>query len=75
MERIYTKLALYGSKNECAKPDTVFLPISEVCDCTVSLINVILSYKTDKEIRCQKYIIVREEMVACNMVTVIFLVL
>ena len=37
MESIYTELALYGSKNECARTDTVFLPISEVCDGTVSL--------------------------------------
>ena len=36
-ERIYTRLALYGSKNECAKTHTVFLAISEVCDGTVSL--------------------------------------
>ena len=39
MESIYTKLALYGSKNECARTDTVFLPISEVCNSTVSLID------------------------------------
>ena len=51
----------------------VFFQISQVCDGTVSL-NININ-KTDKEIRCQKYIIVREEMVACNMVTVIFLVL
>ena len=37
MESICTELALYGSKNECARTDTVFLPISEVCDDTVSL--------------------------------------
>ena len=37
MESIYTELALYGSKNLCAKTDTVFLPISEVYGCTVSL--------------------------------------
>ena len=37
MESIYTELALYGSKNEFARTDTVFLPISEVCDGTVSL--------------------------------------
>ena len=37
MESTYTKLALYGSKNECARTDTVVLPISEVCDGTVSL--------------------------------------
>ena len=37
MESIYTELVLYGSKNECARTDNVFLPISEVCDGTVSL--------------------------------------
>ena len=37
MESIYTELALYGSKNECARTDDVFSPISEVCDGTVSL--------------------------------------
>ena len=38
MENIYTKLALYGNKIECARTDTVFFkPISEVCDGTVSL--------------------------------------
>ena len=36
-EYIYTELAHYGSKNECAITDTVFLPISEVCDRTVSI--------------------------------------
>ena len=30
METVYTVLALYGSKNECARTDTVFSPISEV---------------------------------------------
>ena len=37
MESIYTDLALYGSKNECARTDTVFLPISEVCNGKASL--------------------------------------
>ena len=37
MESVYTEIALYGSKNECARTDIVFLPISEVCDGTVSL--------------------------------------
>jgi hypothetical protein len=37
MESIYTKLALYGSKNECARTDTVFSPVSQVCNGTVSL--------------------------------------
>ena len=37
MESIYTELALYGSKNECAMTDNVCSPISEVRDGTVSL--------------------------------------
>ena len=37
MEIIYTQLALYGSKNECARTNTVFLTISEDCNGTVSL--------------------------------------
>ena len=37
MESKYTELALYGSNNECVRTDTVFLPISEVCDGMVSL--------------------------------------
>ena len=32
MEIIYIELALDGSKKECVRTDTVFLPISEVCD-------------------------------------------
>ena len=38
MEGKFTKLALYGSNNECARTDNVFSPTSEVCDGTVSLI-------------------------------------
>ena len=38
MESIYTELALYGSTNKCARTDTVFLPISEVCNGTASLV-------------------------------------
>ena len=37
MASIYAELALYGSQNECARTETVFSPISEVCDGTVSL--------------------------------------
>ena len=37
METIYAELALFGRKDECARTDTVLLPISEVCDGTVSL--------------------------------------
>ena len=40
MESIYTKLALYGRENDCARTDAVFLPISEVCNGTVSLAEV-----------------------------------
>ena len=36
MESIYTELPLYGSKNECARTDTVFYPMTEVCDGKVS---------------------------------------
>ena len=32
MESMYAQLALYRSKNECARTDNVFSPISEVCD-------------------------------------------
>ena len=45
MESIYTGLAPYGSKNECASNDIDLLPISEVCDGTVSLVP--LRYLTD----------------------------
>ena len=41
MDIICTKLALYWSKNECARTENVFFPISEVCNGTVSLV---LSY-------------------------------
>ena len=37
MESTYTKLALCGGKNECARTDTLFFAISEVSDGTVSL--------------------------------------
>ena len=37
MESIYPKLALCGSKNECAMTDTVFPHLSEVSEGTVSL--------------------------------------
>ena len=40
VESIATELALYGSKNECARTDHVFSPISEVSNGTVSLTNV-----------------------------------
>ena len=38
MGNMYTKLALYGTKNEFARTDNVFIPISEVCNGTVSLV-------------------------------------
>ena len=46
MESRYTELALYGSKNECARTDNVYFPISEVCDGTVSLkLDLELAYR------------------------------
>ena len=39
MKSLYTDLALYGSKNECATTDNVVSSIYEVCDDTVSLEN------------------------------------
>ena len=51
MESIYPELALCGSKNECARTDTVFFPIFEVSDGTVSLImegkHQLLGYSID----------------------------
>ena len=41
MESIYTKLALYGNQNQCARTKTVFLPLSEVCDGLVSLMVIV----------------------------------
>ena len=40
MESIYTELALYGNKKECASADNVYIPISEVCYGMVSLYRV-----------------------------------
>ena len=40
MESIYPKLALCGRKNECGRTDTVFFPISEVSEGTVSLMGI-----------------------------------
>ena len=37
MENIYSELGLDGSKKECARTDTVILPISDVYDGTVAL--------------------------------------
>ena len=52
MESIYTKLALYDSKNECARTDTVFLPISEVCDETASLVDQITKIQVGTPTLC-----------------------
>ena len=37
MESIYPEFALYGSKNENARTDTVFSPLSQVCNRGVTL--------------------------------------
>ena len=48
MESIYPKLALCGRKNLSARTDTVFFPISEVSEGTVSLENkIIIGLKMD----------------------------
>ena len=44
MESIHLELALSGSKNVCARTDTVFFPISEVSEGTVSLDNVLIQF-------------------------------
>ena len=49
MESIYTELALYGSINECVRTDNVFSPISEICDCTVSLVKWFLTGRSGRE--------------------------
>ena len=50
MESIYNELALYRSTNEWARTDTVFLPIYEVCDGTVSLVpTTVLSRSRSEE--------------------------
>ena len=43
MESIFTELALYGSKNEFARTDHVFPPISVVCDGTFSIKYIIIN--------------------------------
>ena len=42
MGSIYRELACCGKKNECARTDNVFFPISEVSEGTVSLENKII---------------------------------
>ena len=39
MKSIYPELAFYVGKIECARTDNAFIPLSEVCDGTVSLAN------------------------------------
>ena len=38
IKNIYPELALYGRKNECARTDTVFFAISQVCPWGVTLV-------------------------------------
>ena len=45
MKSRFTELALYGSTNQCGRTDTLFLPKSEVCDGTVSLVKIGLVLK------------------------------
>ena len=46
MESLYTELALYGTKNEFSRTDNVFIPMSEVCDGTVSLCKISDMFQT-----------------------------
>ena len=55
MASIYTELALFGSKNEYARTETVFPPMSEVCDGMVSLIDM-ASAKFDINDTKKKYV-------------------
>ena len=53
MESIYTNLALCGNKNECAKTDNVYFPISEVSDGMVSLLSRIRNgFWVNGELNC-----------------------
>ena len=44
MKSINTELALCGHKNKCARTETVFFPISEVSEGTVSPKNINLDF-------------------------------
>ena len=57
MESIYPELALCGSKNECARTDTVFFPISEVSDGTVSLSNDQLQINANKKLKSIHFLV------------------
>ena len=48
MKSRFTKLALYGSTILCVKTYIVFLPISQVCNGTVSLIYIEIGANTLK---------------------------
>ena len=51
MESVYPELALGGRKNECARTDTVFFPISEVSKGTVSLFRPFLKRENANSLR------------------------
>ena len=50
MENIYAELAFDDSTNECARTETVFSSISEVCDGTVSLSTLKYEYSLLNEV-------------------------
>ena len=41
MESTYNELAVYGSQNECAKTDNIFISISEFYNGVVSLVELL----------------------------------
>ena len=69
MESIYSELALSGSKNLCARTNTVFFPISEVSDGTVSLIeSALLKPETLQWRERGKYKVNRDNNIKCTIV-------
>jgi hypothetical protein len=54
MDSIYPELALYGSKNECARTATVFFPVSQVCARGVTLTEITKIPKLLKYLKLQK---------------------
>ena len=56
MESEYPELPLCGRKNECARTDTVFIPISEVSEGTVFLTEQVCQRKKKKKLSQQRLV-------------------
>ena len=80
ISELISRVPLYGCKNQCARTDTVFLPISEVCDSTVSPYNT-STQSTSMYITCLmshilcliSYVLFLMSYVLCLMSYVLFL--